>query len=369
MAAKLPPEWSSPLQDDMPCGPYLEYDPDYDQLQIALQPKAEVQYGSFIAPAQGPDWKDVEARSRALLGKSRDIHLLVTLCRCRAHLNRLEGVAEQVGILAGLLELWPNAIHPQRVIDGVSDPLIQANALASIADPQGFAKDLRELVLSSSTALRLSMRDVEQAYAVPRPHDALTPESVRLQLFDLFDQDPARKLALESLCASAAAIEEWSASHLGNDAPSLEVLHKILAPYPQILQEYAQRPSNANGTRSSPHAPGRTILPDVSDVHLPADQEPSFAPQLASPPADLQHLGGPGFSPMPAALMAPAGSIRDQREYVKNVIAQARQWYEENEPSSPVAIMLKQAQRMVGKRYAEVAQMVPLELLQQWDKE
>ncbi|MDR0215877.1 MAG: type VI secretion system ImpA family N-terminal domain-containing protein, partial [Comamonas sp.] len=332
-------------------------------------PKAEVQYGSFIAPAQGPDWKNIEAQSRALLSKSRDIHLLITLCRCRAHLNSLEGVAEQVGILTGLLHLWPNAIHPQRVIEGVGDPLIQANALASLADPQGFAKDLRELMLSSSTALRLSMRDVEQAHAIPRLHNALTPESVRLQLFDLFDQDPARMHALESLCASAASLEEWSANHLGNHAPNLEALHKVLAPYPQILQDYAKRPINANGTRSSPHAPSRAVLPEISDVHLPSEPEFSADPKLAELPADIPYLNTTAFNSMSAAPTVTASSIRDQREYVKSVIYQAYQWYEENEPSSPVAIMLKQAHRMVGKRYAEVAQMIPLDLLQQWDKE
>ena len=39
-----------------------------------------------------------------------------------------------------------------------------------------------------------------------------------------------------------------------------------------------------------------------------------------------------------------------------------------HEPSSPVALLLQQAERLVGKRYAEVADALPPELLRAWDQ-
>jgi type VI secretion system protein ImpA len=46
-----------------------------------------------------------------------------------------------------------------------------------------------------------------------------------------------------------------------------------------------------------------------------------------------------------------------------------RVWIEHNEPSSPVSVLLKQAERMWGKRFSEVAGEIPPELLQAWDRD
>ena len=48
-------------------------------------------------------------------------------------------------------------------------------------------------------------------------------------------------------------------------------------------------------------------------------------------------------------------------------IRAARDWFESNEPSSPVAVLLKQAERMVGKRFSQVADSIPLDLMQKWE--
>jgi len=63
------------------------------------------------------------------------------------------------------------------------------------------------------------------------------------------------------------------------------------------------------------------------------------------------------------------GDIASQRDQVRTCIRVAKEWLEQHEPSSPVAILLKQAERLVGKRFAEVAQAIPLELLAKWDAE
>jgi type VI secretion system protein ImpA len=46
-----------------------------------------------------------------------------------------------------------------------------------------------------------------------------------------------------------------------------------------------------------------------------------------------------------------------------------RHWVERHEPSSPVTILLKQADRMWGRRFAEVAHMIPSDLMQAWDRD
>lgn len=44
-----------------------------------------------------------------------------------------------------------------------------------------------------------------------------------------------------------------------------------------------------------------------------------------------------------------------------------RRWFEANEPSSPTIPLLRQAERLVGKRFSEVINEIPVELLEKWD--
>ena len=67
-----------------------------------------------------------------------------------------------------------------------------------------------------------------------------------------------------------------------------------------------------------------------------------------------------------SARVSSAGQLHAVEEAVRG---EARAWFEQHEPSSPVAVLLKQAECLVGKRYAEVASAIPAELLAQWDGE
>jgi type VI secretion system protein ImpA len=58
-----------------------------------------------------------------------------------------------------------------------------------------------------------------------------------------------------------------------------------------------------------------------------------------------------------------------QREHIRALLGQVIAWIEDNEPSSPVSIVLRQAQNLWGKRYAEIIAAVPPELLAQWDEQ
>jgi len=55
------------------------------------------------------------------------------------------------------------------------------------------------------------------------------------------------------------------------------------------------------------------------------------------------------------------------RDEVLQTIRSARMWFENHEPSSPVAVLLKQSERMAGQRFAQVADAIPLDLLRKWD--
>lgn len=356
--AEYPPQPAISLES--PCGASLEYDPEYAVLQARLQPKAEVQYGQFSNKPEGPDWTDIERDCRRLLLKSTDISLLIWLTRARTRVAGASGLAYGLGTLLATLQAWPEHIHPQLSIDGYLDPAVRANALAALCDPEGLLGDIREVVVSSSTAFRLTMRDIERAHAIPRPPYSPEPEAVNRQLQALHTKGDSAVHSMLQAAHSAKALAHWlshdSASQLGDEAPNLQPLLKLFA----ALSAFEQ-PTPADNTPT-------LAIEEVDNVEPAKSAEPASLQQHYPTPASVQTHTPLNTQPHAPALST-ALSATEQREHIRTMLIQVRQWIEHNEPSSPVAILLKQAQRMWGKRFSEVATLIPPELLQAWDQD
>lgn len=316
-------EWLQPLSAVEPCGPSLEYDHEYAVLLSRMAPQADAQYGSFVDAPEAPNWAEVERDCLRLLLRTRDINLLVWLCRARTRLGQAAGLAHVLGVLRELLQAWPDAIHPQLVVDGEAEPSIRANALAGLADPEGLLADVCEIVVASNSAMRLTVRDVQRAFAVPRQQDAPTLETVTRQLAALRAVAPGSSPSPLVLLAQAAghvhAIDTWARARLGDDAPSLSALSRVL----ELFHD-----------------------PAVKTPDAPATPEPVH-----------RGVSNPALGQGPSR----------RRDEVLAGIRSAREWFEQHEPSSPVAVLLKQSERMVGQRFAQVADAIPLDLLRKWD--
>lgn len=334
----------TPISEQEPCGPSLEYDHEFAVLLARVVPRLDAQYGSFVGTPEAANWPDIERECKRLLLRSHDINLLVWLCRARTRLGQAQGLASALGTLSQVLHAWPEAVHPQIMLDGHAEPAVRANALAALADPEGLLADVCDIVVSASSAMRLTVRDVERAFAKPPSVDAMGQQSVTLQLAALRTA-AARSTAvmpITSLASAAghlAAIDAWARQQLGDDAPSLVALSRVLKPFaetaPPVLSDVEDQRFDAS----------------AYDIAEPADEG------MASParPAVADHCCKTAGEPSRADVLA---SMR-----------QARTWFQRHEPSSPVAVLLQQAERLVGKRFAEVANCIPLDLLQRWDSD
>ena len=295
-----------------------------DAAQQALSPRGDAQYGQFVGAPDAPNWAEIERDCRRLLLRTRDINLFVWLCRARTRLAQAAGLAQSLVLLVEALRTWPEAVHPQLVIEGERDPAVRANALAALVDPEGLLSDVREVVIAANAARHLTVREVERAFAMPRAPDAASPEAMAQQLADLAaaasgdDQAPLRLLA--QAAEAAAQIVAGAGQPLGPDAPPLHPLVRLLAP------------SQRTGSSAPPAA--AATRPDP----------------LPSWPAST-----------------PAGEGLATRDDILRDIRKARRWFENHEPSSPVAVLLKQAERMTGLRFSQVADAIPLDLLRKWD--
>ncbi|CAN7759386.1 type VI secretion system ImpA family N-terminal domain-containing protein [Caballeronia sp. LjRoot34] len=352
-------DWCAPVSADAPCGIDLEYDPEYVVMSARSTAQPDAQYGNFVGSADPVNWSDIDRDCRRLMLRTKDIRIAVLFTRCRTRLGGAAGLGEGIVLLARLLDMYPDAIHPQLAVDSDRDAAleIRANTLQALTDTEGLLSDLREVPLAKSTAVRLQVRDVERAFARPRPADALAPDSVTQQLDALREQNPASLAGFDQALASLGTITTWCELHLGSFAPDLSALAKLLGLLARPIDRL-DSPLVDNALQDDAY--DETAKIDASEPQTEAVKEhpegPTLPDELAEPIESVQSVRSPR-APLP------------DRKAALEKMRQARLWFDTHEPSSPIPVLLKQAERLVGARYADILQAIPPDLLAQWDTE
>lgn len=348
-----PDAWWEPITAEAPAGPWLEYDTAYAALGARMMPSVEVQYGDFRQRRDAPAWPELERECRDLLRRSRDITLLVWWLRCRVHACGADGLEQGLRVMQRVLQALSAHVHPQIQVEGETDPAVRANSLAALADPETLLADVRDVVAFGSGGEARTVRDVERAEA---GDDAARQES-RARLLRAWRDGDARCLALHRANQALHDIASWAGEHLGPHAPDLGALQRLLEVFaePDLTEGpmagVGQPPSE---TDSSSRAPDPAA-------------EPRDEPRVAA--AQRERTEESKESEEAVASCGALGSATPPRDRdgAQACIAEARRWFELHEPSSPVSVLLRQAERLVGKRYAEVAQAIPPDLLARWD--
>ncbi|SMG54230.1 type VI secretion system protein TssA [Paraburkholderia susongensis] len=353
-------ELLEPVSVDAPCGPDLEYDPDFVMLLAAAAPRVEAQYGDFVDVPPAANWAEIERECRALLLRTKDIRLAVILLRCRARLDGATGLRDGLAFLNAMFECYSEALHPLPMLDGERDPVMYANAIAALVDPDGALGDARDIAMPKAAGLQLHLRDIEKSFAMPRQKDALAPESVTLLLKELWGRRDAAVAAFVDAQRFTASIAAWCDTTLGADAPDLSTLSRLLRPFaqPQLDGGSSSVPAGARPAAQTPV--------DTAPAAMPA---PGSA--VPSPPSGTPF--NPLLNPIPNASAPPTSTalpaaLPTDRWSALTAIQETRRWFEQNEPSSPVIILLRQSERMVGKRFSELAHVIPADLLVKWDE-
>src|SRR5262245_57836512 len=147
-----------------PCGPNLEHDLSFFELEEAARGKPEQRTGDAVKPAEEPNWSKVIDLAQAILLRSKDLRVAVHLTRALTHTEGIPGLATGLGLIHGLLERYWEAIHPRLEADRGDDPTERLNALAPLVDPDVIVKDLRDTCLVDSREHgQLRTRDIEIA--------------------------------------------------------------------------------------------------------------------------------------------------------------------------------------------------------------
>lgn len=310
----------APVSDEAPSGDNLEYEPEFGELERSGQGTDEHVMGDEVVEAQEPDWRSVLKQAESLLAKTKDLRIGVLLTRAAQNVHGPEGLADGTAVLRGMLEQYWDTVHPQLDAEDDDDPTFRVNSILPLADGDGMIRDLSKMILVSSKAVgRFSLRDVRVARGErePAPDQESVPDSALIAAA-FMDTD------IDEMQANAAHIDT-AAENIG----------KIEAIFAENI-----------GAANSPDLDRLTQeIKALQDVYA----ENLAARGIGSGPAEAGAGGGQA-----GGGAAPISGEVNSREDAIRMIDKICLYYERNEPSSPVPLLLQRAKRLVSKDFMEI---------------
>ena len=329
-----------PISPDKPCGEDLSYAPDFLELERLIQGTPEREMGDVKIAAEEPDWRDISRRCQELLTRTRDLRIMVYMTLAQLKLRGAPGFRDGIVLIQKSVEnFWPT-LYPALDPDDNNDPTFRVNAIAAMS-PQGdvygdvlkFPDRLRSMVLADSRQIgRICLRDIliTNGELTPPEGEAKKDSAIIDAAFKSADQ--------ESLAAVSKAVDDsiqaWDAldaaltTHIpAGQAVDLQGSRRILG---TIQAAMRQRMGGAESKDNS---------------------------QQADSTSRSGVTGGPVSAAAAGGAHKAAGYANggiSSRADCNRAIDEICRFLESTEPSSPVPLLLKRAQRLIDKNFIDV---------------
>lgn len=314
-----------PISDSMPAGENLEYDPAMIELERAATPKPERRIGESVIAGEDPDWRLVVELSKKFLGRSKDLRAAVYLTTAELRLEGLPGWANGLALIRGLLENYWDTVYPQLDAEDNNDPTARVNCVSALADPLAILGYFRTAIFVRSPRLgQFSLRSLRIANGTIKVNDGETPKLAEIEACcldcpesDLFDVLQAIRTALEH----ATAIDRIFVDKVGVAGPEFKILLSDHRELLKFLESQAEK--------RSPHINADSVEENDTQQEL----------------ADASKGG--------VSRGAGSGGINGPQD-VKAALDLICAYYARMEPSSPVPLLLRRAQRLVGANFLDL---------------
>jgi len=319
---------SQPISDDLPCGEDLEYDPVFQEMEVMMQTTEEQEFGDTIIPGSGPDWKGVAEQVNDLNERTRDLRVLTNGALADLSLHGLKAFSDSLESLNTCLEVFWDNIYPNLDVEDDNDATMRLNCLQILNDYQMVSFGLERAPLIQVKGLgSFSLHDIELAEGKITPaKDEKVQELGLIQgAFGNADTETLASLS-EGVKGSIAQLKQlrklWG--QLATNAPELSI-DEILKVLEEIRQAVAK------------YAPSAAVSADEAG----AEDDAAEAGDQGAPVAVSGAMMSTGIN---------------SRTDVINTLDKICEYYSTHEPSSPIPLLLRRAQRLVSKSFVEIMQ-------------
>ncbi len=346
------------ISPDAPCGEDIAYDVAFLELEQLVQGTAETQVGDHIQESEEPNWEKVHKHSLELLERSRDLRLILYLTVSALCVDGLPGFCNGLALLRGILERYWDHVFPQLDPEDNNDPLERINILGSLSpqnsvmsdqDPMKFRSRLMDVPLCEPEDARLphpTLRHILLATGELSTAGTENGDVPTIQLIDAaFEQtevdvlqatDQIVRDCLEHLNAIDRMLNDYVGA---TAAPDLSRLEHLLSQIQTKIGMYLER--RGYGADTSVLKKLKTKV----GTYLERKQSSSNTPQT--------NTGGQMAPIVDAPHPELSGKITSKQEVLK-ALDMIVNYYEQNEPSSPVPLLIKRAKRLVGKSFVDI---------------
>jgi len=319
---------SGVISEELPAGPDIEYEPEYDDLnRIVTPPKAGMIAVDSADSENDINWKEGKALALKLSSRTRDLRVSTRLCRCLIETDGIEGVCAAISLTKALIaDMWQD-LHPQLDPDDNMDLTFRFNSLAILSAPDFIASldtvslaktklgDVASLqTIELSSGKRVSDSADERTQATGIVSDAFSNESI-----EVLSQ---RKVIIDQ------AVNDL------NEIPRIWDEHVSI-----LADERAQ-----NGLTFEAGVP-----PQFDELVVKLSNISRYvAERLPEPEIDENGVVG-GVA---GTKVARGGIVT--RDDASRELDKIVEWFRKNEPSSPVPMMLERAKMMISRSFLEI---------------
>jgi type VI secretion system protein ImpA len=313
-------ELLKPVSEKEPCGKDLSYDPGFLALDGLIAGKPETQFSA----AEEPDWKAVRDACLELFEQSKDLRVAVKLSLALVKLEGAVGLRDGLALLKGLLERYWAELYPKLDPEENNDPLERVNILSSLSTPLGtfgdplrFLQRLRQTPLANSPRMGwFSLADIA-GDKITLPNGQEKPIASAGQIKAAFRDTKADELegsgrAISDSIALAKEIDGFLTATVGaGQAADMGALMAVLTEIQKNLAPYM------------PKIPGQA---EVQSEH--------------AGDGALETASG-------------SGAIQSRQDVVR-VLDRICEYYARTEPSSPLPLLLRRAQRLAEMDFLQI---------------
>lgn len=316
-------KYGQPISEDWPSGENLEYDPQFMELERLFRTKPEPSLKGVDKDDAGPDWKGIQRLAGDLLEKTRDLRVQVYSTIASIHSEGLAAFRDNLELLKVFLETFWDTVHPELDPDDDNDPTLRLNTLQMLNQRSliGLALDRTKLVELKGVG-QFGVREVELAQGRETPEENEEVPDIKLirQAFVVAESETLQNLrtaAEESLELLKELDKVWKAKTGSKEGLSFDNAVGSLKKISDVLEEFSPSPAG----------------------EADSDEDSASGEQ-----------GG----------MATNSTAINGRSDIVRLLDRICDYYSVHEPSSPVPLLLRRAQRLVEKSFMEILEdMVP----------
>ena len=325
----------SPISSDQPCGQDLSFSNEFHTIKIAkTQDDPLLDQGDWLAEPKQADWHFVEQKSIELLtGKSKDLRLLGWLLEAWSNLYGFEGTAKALELMHRTLNEYWTQLHPEieeedldqrlGLLQGSINHLIPLIKQVAIVNVPAFSLSDYEALLRQKNHL---LKQVE-SYT----DDANSSQI--LEQFELSLFNTSKSFQYQNYQHFSALLAEWSIlknvldTLMGLDAPSFAAIDTQLENIHTSLKKLYKTDvftQPVMATQTSESSAAATITTQALSFTQRKEQE-----------IDMNTVHpSKGFQVQPQNHLA-------NREQAMRVLQEISDYFQANEPHSPVSYMLQ----------------------------